>query len=99
MSRLVLSEDLARAAPPAAVRRVRAFRQRSAAFVRSCLAEAARRGLLAGGVSVDEAHVLVYGAIMALAHAPDLAAPGKRVEQVADRVWRQLEKVLRHGCR
>jgi len=99
VARLVLSEDLARAAPARAVRRVTAFRDRSAGFVRKCLAEADRLGLLAPGVAVAEAHVLVFGSIMALAHAPHLAAPGKRIDRVADRVWRQLEKYLRHGCR
>jgi AcrR family transcriptional regulator len=99
VARLVLSEDLARAAPPAAVRRVTAFRERSADFVATSLAEADRRGLLAADVEVGEAQVLVYGALMALAHAPHLAAPGKPADRVAGRVWRQLERVLRHGCR
>jgi AcrR family transcriptional regulator len=99
VARLVLSEDLARAAPAPAVKRVTAFRERSAGFVRSCLAEAARRGLLADGVSVAEARVMVYGSLMALAHAPHLAAPGKRIASMAQRVWRQLERFLRRGTR
>lgn len=99
VARLVLSEDLARAAPPSAVKRVNAFRERSAGFVRGCLAEADRRGLLAAGVGVAEAHVVVYGALMALAHAPQLAAPGKPVAGVARRVWARLERLLRRGTR
>ena len=99
VARLVLSEDLAHAAPAAAVKRVDAFRERSAGFVRSCLAEADRRGLLAGGVSAAEAQVVVYGSLMALAHAPRLAAPDQPVAGMARRVWRQLERFLRRGTR
>jgi len=95
VSRLVHSEDLARAGPPAGVKRLAGFKERSSGFVRACLEEAASRGLLAKDVGVGEAQVLVMGAIMALALSPRVAAPGGRVERLAGRVWGVLERLLR----
>ncbi|HZY04219.1 MAG TPA: TetR/AcrR family transcriptional regulator [Anaeromyxobacteraceae bacterium] len=90
---LVGSEQLAQAAPPAGVARVLEFRQRSRAFVRGCLAEAHRQGLLAPGLGPEEASVLVLGAILALAHAPP---PGARTPAgLPERVWAALERLLR----
>jgi AcrR family transcriptional regulator len=98
VARLVVSEDLARAAPPAGVRRVAAFRQRSAGFVGECLAEAAARRLLGPGVRPAEARVVVFGALMALAHAPHLAAAsGAAPDRLAGDVWGTLDQWLRRG--
>lgn len=98
VARLVVSEDLARAAPPAGVKRVAAFRQRSSGFVAACLEEAAARRLLGPGVRPAEARVVVFGALMALAHAPALAsAPGAGPERLAAGVWSTLEGWLRRG--
>jgi AcrR family transcriptional regulator len=52
---LVGSEQLSQAAPPQGVARVAGFRQRSPSFVRGCLVEAHRDGLLADGVGPEEA--------------------------------------------
>lgn len=98
VARLVVSEDLARAAPPAGVRRVAAFRQRSSGFVGECLEEAAARRLLGPGVRAAEARVVVYGALMALAHAPHLSVPpGSTPGRLAREVWGTLEQWLRRG--
>lgn len=98
VARLVVSEDLARAAPPAGVKRVAAFRQRSSAFVAECLEEAAARRLLGPGVRAAEARVVVFGALMALAHSPHLAvAPGAPPGRLARGVWGTLERWLRRG--
>jgi AcrR family transcriptional regulator len=95
-ARLVGSEQLAQAAPPEGVTRVAGFRRRSQSFVRSCLLEADRGGLLAEGVGPDEAAVLVLGALLALARAP----PGLRPHaQLPERVWAVLERVLRRSRR
>jgi hypothetical protein len=76
--------------------RVAEFRQRSQMFVRSCLVEAHRDGLLAEGVGPEEAVVLVLGALLALAHAP----PGLRPRAaLPERVWGVLERVLRRPVR
>lgn len=91
-ARLVGSEQLAQAAPPQGVARVAGFRRRSRAFVRGCLAEAHRQGLLAGGVGPEEAAVLVLGALLALAHAAPDARPPARLPE---RVWAALERLFR----
>ena len=96
VARLVGSEQLAQAAPPDGVARVAEFRRRSRSFVRGCLAEAHRDGLLAEGVGPEEATVLVLGALLALAHAP----PGPRPRaRLPERVWAVLERVLRRSGR
>ena len=96
VARLMGSEQLAQAAPPEGVARVAEFRRRSRSFVRGCLAEAHRQGLLADGVGPEEATVLVLGAILALAHAPPGARPPARLP---DRVWSALERLLRRSGR
>ncbi|HET8732265.1 MAG TPA: TetR/AcrR family transcriptional regulator [Anaeromyxobacteraceae bacterium] len=92
VARLVGSEQLAQAAPPDGVERVAEFRRRSRAFVRACLAEAHRKGLLAKGVDPEEATVLVLGALLALAHGP-AGAPSEA--RRAEGVWALLERILR----
>jgi hypothetical protein len=89
------SEQLAQAAPPVGVARVAEFRRRSRSFVHGCLAEAHRQGLLAEGVGLEEATVLVLGAILALAHVP-VARPWPRLPE---RVWSALERLLRRSGR
>jgi AcrR family transcriptional regulator len=94
VARLIGSEQLAQAAPPEGVERVEALRERSRAFVRGCLGEASRAGLLAEGIAPAEATVLVLGALLALAHgrAGEPATPA-----LAGRVWDVLERALRGG--
>jgi AcrR family transcriptional regulator len=96
VARLVGSEQLSQAAPPEGVARVAGFRQRSQSFVRGCLVEAHRDGLLADGVGPEEAAVLVLGALLALAHAPSGPRPRARLPE---RVWAVLERVLRRSTR
>ena len=96
VARLVGSEQLSQAAPPEGVVRVAEFRQRSQQFVRSCLVEAHRDGLLAEGVGPEEAAVLVLGALLALGHAPPELRPRATLPE---RVWGVLEKVLRRSKR
>jgi AcrR family transcriptional regulator len=87
ISRLLVSDELAHAAPPEGVARVAALRRRSGAFVRGCLDEAAAAGALADGLDPEDAAVLAMGAILALAHAGGPGDPG--------RVWAALERFLR----
>lgn len=92
VARLMGSEQLAQAAPPEGVARVAEFRRRSQSFVRGCLAEAHRQGLLGGDLGQEEAAVLVLGALLALAHSPvGAAAPA----HLPERVWSALERLLR----
>ncbi len=95
VARLLHGEELARAAPPAGVDRVTAFRARSASFVRSCLAEASRQGILAPGLGVAEAQVVVMGSVMALVRGP--APTPRALRQLAGRVWAALDAFLRGG--
>jgi AcrR family transcriptional regulator len=96
VARLVNSEQLTQAAPPEGVARVASFRRRSQSFVRGCLAEAHRRGLLGEGLGPEEAAVLVLGAILALAHAPESA---RAPTHLPERVWSALERLLRREAR
>ena len=95
VGRLVLSDDLAYAAPPPGVKRVASFRMRSVGFIRGCLEEAALAGILAPGIEPRQALVVVQGSLMALAHAPHLAAPQGGVEELSAEVWRWIEARLR----
>jgi AcrR family transcriptional regulator len=92
--RLLGSEQLAQAAPPEGVEKVAALRNRSRAFVRGCLAEASRAGLLADGLGPAEGTVLVVGALLALAHG---GAGERPTPALAARVWDALERTLRRG--
>jgi AcrR family transcriptional regulator len=97
VARLVVSDALGQAAPPAGVARVAEFRRRSVRFIRSCLADAAREGLLAGGIEPAEAEVLVIGAILALTQARGLTARSGQDGALAARTWRALERLLRRS--
>lgn len=94
ISRLLVSEELARAASASGVERVAAFRRRSMDFVRDCLAAAKRRGLLAPGLGAEEAAVVVLGSVFALAHWP-AAARRAPFATPAPRIWEALETFLR----
>ena len=94
VSRLMATDELARAGSPGAMERVAGFRRRSTAFARECLVEAARRGLIAEGLGVEEASVVVLGALLALAHG-FVVPPAEPAVALAPRVWRTLESYLR----
>jgi AcrR family transcriptional regulator len=94
ISTLVATGELAKAGSAAGARRVLAFRRRSTGFVRACLDEAARRGLLAADAGVEEAEVVVLGALLALAHA-GLGPAREAAPALAPRVWGALESFLR----
>ncbi len=91
---LVGSEELAQAAPPEGVARAAGLRRRSRAFVRGCLAGAARGGDLAAGLGPEEAEVLVIGALLALAQR---ARQGRLPAGLPERTWSALERLLRAG--
>lgn len=97
VARLVASDALAHAAPAAGVARVAEFRRRSVRFVRSCLMDAAREGLLASGIEPAEAEVLVIGAILALTQARGPRVRSVEDNTLADRTWRALERLLRRS--
>lgn len=92
IARLFASDELGLVADAAGTARLTAFRRRSTGFVRDCLDEAERAGALAAGLGAEEAQVVVIGALLALAHSPAAAA---RPPELAERVWRTLERFLR----
>jgi AcrR family transcriptional regulator len=95
VARLVTSDQLAQAAPPEGVARVAALRQRSIAFVRGCVEEAAAKGALASGVAPEIATVVVVGSVFALAHlGRELAHPAPPSDELAGGVWRAIEILL-----
>jgi AcrR family transcriptional regulator len=94
ISRLLVSEELARAASETGVKRVEGFRRRSAAFVRACLSEAETLRMLPAGLGAAEASVVVMGSILALAHWP-VAAQREPAVALAPRIWKALESLLR----
>jgi AcrR family transcriptional regulator len=93
IARLFATQELSHAAPPAGVERLAEFRSRSTGFVRACIAEAVRDGLLAPGLRVEEASLVVLGALLALAHSG--AVPQGDVGDLPERVWCTLETFLR----
>jgi AcrR family transcriptional regulator len=93
IARLFASEELAHAAPAAGAERLAEFRARSTDFVRACIAEALRSGALAKGLRVEEASLVVLGALLALAHSR--AVPPGDVADLPERVWSTLETFLR----
>jgi AcrR family transcriptional regulator len=96
VARLVTSDQLAQAAPPAGVAQVAALRRRSVTFVRGCLDEAAAAGALAPGLDPAVATVVVVGSLFALAHlGRDLARPSPPPDDVSRGVWSALDALLR----
>jgi hypothetical protein len=94
ISPLLMSDELGKAGSAEGAKRVAEFRQRSGAFVRSCLQDAQRAGLLARGLGAEEAALVVLGAILALAHSRS-APPRDEVATLAPRLWGAIEHLLR----
>jgi AcrR family transcriptional regulator len=97
VARLVASDSLSQAAPAEGTARVAEFRRRSVRFVRACLMEASREGLLADGIEPSVAEVLVLGAILALTQARGLNLRSTPDGGLADRTWCALERLLRRS--
>lgn len=92
---LVATGELAKAGSGAGAKRATEFRVRSTAFVRSCIEEAERRGLLAARLGAEEATIVVIGALLALAHSRMPPGRESAVAVIAPRVWSALESFLR----
>jgi AcrR family transcriptional regulator len=92
---LVATGELAKAGSAAGVKRATELRVRSIAFVRSCIEDAERRGLLAARVGAEEATIVVVGALLALALSRMHPDRESVVAGIAPRVWSALESFLR----
>jgi AcrR family transcriptional regulator len=93
-ARLMFSEDLGYAGEPEDNERIQAFKQRSAAFVRSCLSEARALGALVPGIGTREASLLVMGALMAFLFAEHNPATDSNLRRDSERLWSALEVIL-----
>lgn len=93
--RAVYSDELAQAAGVQESRRVRDFKRRSVAFVRECIEEAAKAGLLEEGLQTQPLTLIVLGAIMAVALMPEAQelalSPGAGPQEV----WASIERMIR----
>jgi AcrR family transcriptional regulator len=90
ISRILLSDQVIDSAEFESFAQLRDFRKRTGRFVRECLKEAAARNLLNGIVSLEDAPVLVVGAIFALAHSPVQPLNADKLEAQGNRIWRVL---------
>ncbi len=97
IARIFATRELSHAAPAEGVARLAEFRSRSTGFVRACVAKAAREDVLAPGLGVEEAALVVLGALLALAHS-DAVPPGDAGD-LPERVWHTLETFLRGRAR
>ena len=75
-------------------KRLRKFKLRSQRFVTDCLKQAHAEGLLAEGVLQQESSILVLGAIYAIGHMGISANDVQDQRDLAERIWRVLEKSL-----
>ena len=91
---LLFSDQLSHALGAEGQRRVAALRNRGRELVRSCLREAAEKGLLREDLDIEGAVVLVTGAVMGFLFAATdgaLPAPAGEMER---RCWRTLRSAL-----
>jgi AcrR family transcriptional regulator len=97
IARIFATQELSHAAPAEGVERLAEFRSLSTGFVRACVAEAAHEDVLAPGLGVEEASLVVLGALLALAHS-GVVPPGDAGD-LPERVWHTLETFLRGRAR
>lgn len=90
--RVIYSNELAQAAGEEGAGRVAGFKRRSVEFVRGCLQEAARKGLLTDAGKPRELAVIVLGSIMAVALSPE-GSPSLNPQEL----WKTLERMLRRS--
>jgi AcrR family transcriptional regulator len=91
---LLFSDQLSHALGAEGPRRVAALRNRGRDFVRTCLREAADKGLLRDGLDIEGAVVLVTGTVMGFLFAAKdgaLPAPAGEMER---RCWETLRSAL-----
>jgi AcrR family transcriptional regulator len=91
---LVFSDQLAHALGAKGPRRVAALRNRGRAFVRSCLAEAAARGLVRRDLDLDAATLLVTGMVMSFLFASKDGALRGSAGEMRERAWQMLLAML-----
>lgn len=92
---LVFSDMISQALGAGGTGRVAALRNRGREVVRSCLHEAAGKGLLREDLDIESAVVLVTGTVMGFLFAVKDGAIEGSADQAAQRAWRALLQLLR----
>lgn len=90
--RVIYSNELAQAAGDRGAERVAGFKRRSVEFVRGCLQEAHRKGLLTEAGRPKELTLIVLGSIMAVALSSE-SGPNLNPQEL----WKTLERMLRRA--
>jgi len=91
---ILFSDQISHALGAEGPRRVAALRNRGRQFIRSCLAEAAQKGLIRGSTDIDSAVLLISGMVMSFLFAAKdgaLSGPAGDMEQ---RCWRTVLVLL-----
>lgn len=100
IARVLLTDHLAHAGDTTRAARIMSFKRRSQGFVMTCLEQAKAQQQICADIGVDEAAVLIMGAIMALSqggpHGPGGSSDSKSAEVTAfaERVWMTIERAL-----
>ena len=91
---LLFSDQLSHALGAEGPRRVAALRNRGRDFVRSCLREAAEKGLLREDLDIEAAVVLVTGTVMGFLFAAKDGALPEPTGEMERRCWETLRSAL-----
>jgi AcrR family transcriptional regulator len=96
ISMLLLNSNMIQSSDPALQKRILGFKTRSREFVRTCLRDARKAGILKKTVLPEEGAILVLGAIYALAHAPTRVNGNAGDKKIHYRIWSILESLLQN---
>jgi AcrR family transcriptional regulator len=99
ISKILLSDHLSHLGGEKPDARVKELKRRSRQFVAQCLQDAADRGAMANGVTVNGATILVLGAILAVGHATTRVADESETDGLTTEVWSAIEKMRREPDR
>ena len=94
---LFFSEQLGQAAGPEGSKRIRELEERSLNFVRTCVQEAAEKGMLKPGLNQQHVLLIIFGSIMAAVNLHlhqdfDLV---KTMQQGKHDLWHTIENLIR----
>lgn len=97
IARILFSDQLAQAAGPAGVTKVKEIKLQSFAFIHSCLAEAKKSGILREGTTLEDFILILQGTALGFVFL-DSARPKEAFDRGRlNRVWSLLERLIRKG--
>ena len=91
---LIFSDQISHALGAEGPRRIAALRNRGREFIRSCLREAAEKGLLREDLDIEGAVVLVTGMVMGFLFAAKDGALPAPIGEMERRCWQTLRSML-----